>query len=77
MTRSEQHKLIQELKYFAGKMSKEDSYAFEMMLKRDKDDEDLDEASVKKLEQLHAAYAKKRSVQEAEEKWKKLTGGKK
>lgn len=77
MTRIEQRKLIQELKYFAGKMSKDDSYAFEMMLKRDKDDEDLDEASVKKLEQLHAVYAKKRSVQEAEEKWKKLTGGKK
>jgi len=77
MTRSEQHKLIQELKYFAGKMSREESYAFEMMLKRDKDDEDLDEASVKQLEQLHQSYAKKKSKQDVEEMWKRMTGGKK
>lgn len=77
MTRTEQHKLIQELKYHAGKMKREEAYAFEMMLKRDKDDEDLDEVSVKTLEHLYALYVKKKSRQDAEEMWKNLTGGKK
>lgn len=75
MTRSDQHKLIQELRYHSGKMDREESYAFEMMLKRDKDDEDLDVASVKLLENLHVKYAKKKSKQDVEEMWRKLKGG--
>jgi hypothetical protein len=74
MTRSDQHKLIQELKYHVSKMSREDLGRFEMMLKRDKDDEDLDVLSVRDLEMLYGRYIKKKSKQDIEEVWKKMTG---
>lgn len=75
MTRSEQHKQIQELQYHAGAMSREDRDVFEMLVKRDKDDEDLDVAAVRSLEGLSERYVRKKSKSEAEEQWKKLTGG--
>ena len=76
MTRADQHKMIQELRDNASKMNRDEQYHVEMMLKKDKDDEDLDALSIKKMEELHARYAKKKSKQQAEEAWKKLTGGK-
>ena len=72
MTRNDQHKLIQELRYHSGKMSREEGYSFEMILKRDKDDEDLDVASEKMLITLYEKYVKKKSKQDIEEMWKKL-----
>lgn len=77
MTRVEQHKMIQELRDYVLRMNHDEQYHVEMMLKKDKDDEDLDALSVKKMEELHAKYAKKKSKQDAEEAWKKLTDGKK
>ena len=77
MTRVEQHKMVQELRDHVSKMSRDEQYQMEMMLKKDKDDEDLDSLSVKKLEDLYAKYAKKKSKREADEIWKKLTGGRK
>ena len=76
MTRSEQHKLIQELKLYSVKMSRDDLQKFEMMLKRDKDDEDLDELSLRDLKTLHSSYVRKQSKKDVEELWKKMTGGK-
>ncbi|MCI0706752.1 MAG: hypothetical protein L0Y80_04600 [Ignavibacteriae bacterium] len=75
MTRVEQHKMIQDLRGFQTKMSRDDKTEFDMLLKRDKDDEDLDTLSVRKLEELHARYAKRSSKEDIEAKWKKLTGG--
>lgn len=77
MARVEQHKMIQELRDCVSRMNRDEQYHIEMMLKKDKDDEDLDALSIKKMEELHARYAKKKSKQQAEEDWKKLTGGKK
>lgn len=77
MTRVEQHKMIQELRDCVSRMNRDEQYQVEMMLKKDKDDEDLDAQSVKKMEELHAQYVKKKSKLQAEEAWKKLTGGKK
>jgi len=54
-------------------MSRDDLGAFEMLLKRDRDDEDLDRLSEKKLTELHERYARKKSKKEVDELWKKLT----
>lgn len=76
MTRIEQHKMIQELRDCVSRMNRDERYQVEMMLKKDKDDEDLDALSLKKMEELFMKYVKKTSKQQAEEAWKKLTGGK-
>jgi hypothetical protein len=69
--------MIQELRDCVSRMNREEQYHVEMMLKKDKDDEDLDALSVKKMEELHTKYVKKKSKQQAEEAWRKLTVGKK
>ncbi len=56
-------------------MDKEESAVFDMLVKRDRDDEDLDANSRRKLNQLYEKHVAKRSREELEEKWKKLTGG--
>ena len=56
MTHAEQHNLIIELKGFARKMKRYDQEEFEMFLKRDTDDEDLDTLSQKKLVRLYEQY---------------------
>jgi len=76
MTHPEQHKLVQELKYHIGTMSGTDRYDFEMILKRDKDDEDLDTIAQRTLERLAALYLPKKTKKDVEELWKKLTSGK-
>jgi hypothetical protein len=52
MTRVEQHKMIDELKDYTRFMKGKDASDFEMFVKRDKDDEDLDELSQRRLESL-------------------------
>ena len=74
MTRVETRKMIQELRDFTAKMTREDSQYFEILLKRDRDDEDLDTASAKRLQQFHATYVMRKSKSDAEAIWKKLTG---
>ena len=61
MTRVEQHKLIDELRDLARYMKGRDAFDFEMFVKRDKDDEDLDELSQQRLESLYETYRKMRS----------------
>jgi hypothetical protein len=56
MTHAEQHALIVELKDRARKMKRYDQEEFEMFLKRDTDDEDLDTMSQKKLIRLYEQY---------------------
>jgi hypothetical protein len=56
MTHTEQHRLIIELKDFSHKMKRYDLEEFSMFEKRDKDDEDLDQASWKKLVDLYMQY---------------------
>ena len=56
MTHIEQHKMILELKDWMHKMKRRDQEEFEMFLKRDKDDEDLDQISTKRLRQLYEHY---------------------
>ena len=56
MTHDEQHEMIIELREYARKMNRYDQEDFEMFAKRDKDDEDLDTLSQKRLMQLHDLY---------------------
>jgi hypothetical protein len=56
MTHIEQHKLILELRDYTHKMKRYDLEEFEMFAKRDKDDEDLDGDSRKRLLEFYALY---------------------
>ena len=56
MTHDEQHRMIVALMDFEHKMSRDDGEIFAMFVKRDKDDEDLDTLSQRRLETLHEKY---------------------
>jgi hypothetical protein len=56
MTHDEQHTMIVALMDSARKMNRYDQEQFEMFVKRDKDDEDLDTLSQKRLMELHETY---------------------
>jgi hypothetical protein len=56
MTHTEQHKMILELKDYSGRMGRYEQEDFDMMVKRDKDDEDLDNVTRKHLEALYDKY---------------------
>ena len=59
MSYVEQHKMIEELKDYAHRIKGRDEYDFDMLLKRDKDDETLDSLSFKRLQQLFETYVGK------------------
>ena len=52
----EQKKLLSELKDFERKMSLSDLEAYKLFIKRDKDDDELDTLSIKRLKELHQKY---------------------
>lgn len=60
MTHAEQHRMILELQDFAHKMSGREQEEFEMFVKRDRDDEDLDALSRKRLIALFETYVRYR-----------------
>lgn len=60
MTHAEQHELILELRDFVHKMNRREQEEFEMFAKRDKDDEDLDAISRRRLQHMHATFVVRR-----------------
>jgi hypothetical protein len=60
MTRVEQHKMIELLNDYVHKMSGFDLDEFEMMRKRDRDDEDLDALTRHRLTGLYLLYVPER-----------------
>lgn len=58
MTSIEQHRLIKDLHDVEHRLSKDDLDLFTMFRKRDRDDEDLDSLSEKKLLAMHEKYYK-------------------
>jgi hypothetical protein len=56
MTHADQHQMIMELKDYSRKMKRYDQEEFEMFVKRDKDDEDLDHISSKRLREMYELY---------------------
>jgi hypothetical protein len=60
MTRIEQHKIIETLRDYVHKMHGSDLDDFEMIRKRDRDDEDLDAISRFRLSELYVKFVPER-----------------
>jgi hypothetical protein len=60
MTKTEQHEIIETLWDYIHKMQGRDIDDFEMMRKRDRDDEDLDEMTRRQLSALYVKYVPER-----------------
>ncbi|MBI1804298.1 MAG: hypothetical protein HY033_03200 [Ignavibacteriae bacterium] len=60
MTRTEQHKIVEALVDYLHKMDGSELDEFEMMRKRDRDDEDLDALSRHTLTELYVKYVPER-----------------
>ncbi|HZY10197.1 MAG TPA: hypothetical protein VFF29_03505 [Bacteroidota bacterium] len=60
MTRIEQHNMVETLKDYLHKMKPRDLDDFEMLRKRDRDDEDLDISSRQQLTELFVRYVPER-----------------
>lgn len=60
MSSTEQKKMIEGLRYRTSKMAPRDKYDYEMFVKREKDDEDLDSLSMKRLKELFDKYSGKK-----------------
>jgi hypothetical protein len=73
MTKDEQHRMIRDLKDYSSKMGRQDQYDLEMFMKRDKDDEELDSLSFKKLEEMHRRYVVRKTKKDIEELLKKYS----
>jgi len=67
--------MILSLREHSKTMTSDDKEVFAMMLKRDTDDEDFDSIALHQLNQLFERYVRKRSNEELESRWKKLTRG--
>ncbi len=52
----EQRKLVEELAQYHSKMKRKDYDEFEMMRKRIRDDEELDQLTLRRLEELRELY---------------------
>lgn len=53
----DQKKMIEALRYKTSKMLPRERYDYDMYVKRDKDDEDLDSISLKRLREIFDKYA--------------------
>lgn len=73
MRKTDQQRLIKDLESYTVKMNREEKDLFDMLRKRDKDDEELDNLAVQKLQALHDKFLSHRSKQDLEEWWNKLT----
>jgi len=60
MTKIEQHEIVEILRDYIHKMSGRDLEDFEMMRKRDRDDEDLDSITRHHLSELYVKYVPER-----------------
>ena len=56
MTHVEQKKIISELRDYERNMNRNEQEELHMFVKRDKDDEDLDDIAKKRLLQLHEKF---------------------
>ncbi len=75
MTSVEQRRMIQDLARYVRSMTRDERFAYDMMVKRVKDDEDLDALTLRMLEAMHANFVPRRSKDVLNDAWRKLTGG--
>ena len=76
MTSVEQRKMVEKLKSVVMKMGADERREYEMMVKRDRDDEELDSLTMTKLKQYHSKFFPKHSKNDLEDAWNKLAKGK-
>ena len=76
MTIIEQHKIVEQLKPHRQRMNPAEQGEFEMLVKRDRDDEELDALARAKLDQLQLKYLPKRSKEQLESLWQKFQSDK-
>lgn len=60
MTKVEQRKIVEMLRDYVHKMHGRDMDDFEMLWKRDRDDEDFDEFARRRLSELYVKYVPER-----------------
>lgn len=60
MTKVEQRKMIETLREYSHKLRGREADDFEMMRKRDRDDEELDRMSVQRLREMFEKYVPER-----------------
>ena len=65
--------LLEDLRDFESRMTKEDQFDFQMLQKRDKDDEEFDRLSVRRIEELHKKYVVKKMVKDIDSLLKKYS----
>lgn len=65
--------LLNDLREFESKMSRDDLYDFQMLQKRQKDNEEFDRLSHRRLEELHKKYVVKKMVKEIDQLLKKYS----
>jgi hypothetical protein len=58
MSFREQQKLLEALKKFARNFDKKETEDYKKFIKRQKDDEDFDSLSMKRLKEIHDKYVK-------------------
>jgi len=73
MTAVEQHKMVERLKQVTIKMSPDERRHYEMIAKRDKDDEDLDSFARTRLQEMYGKYFPKHTKDDIEHAWKKMS----
>ena len=76
MTRIAQHKIVEELLKFRSSMSAAEQSQFDMLIKRNRDDEEFDSIARGTMVALQEKYIPKRSKKDVEDLWKKFHSGK-
>ncbi len=72
MTSEQQKRMVQELARFRTKMNAQEREKYDMMVKRQKDDEDFDSLTQNDLESLYNKFLKKHSKDELNRRWDQL-----
>lgn len=72
LTYEEQKRMVLTLERYRQKMTQEERRIFDMMVKRQKDDEDFDEGTRKQLVALYQKYFPKHSKDELNKAWDQL-----
>ncbi len=75
MTKAEQNRLFEDLVQIEYAIQGKDKELFRKLLSRHKDDEDFDTAAATQLQSLHDTYKPRRSKEELDALWKKMTSG--
>ena len=75
MTKAEQIRMFEDLVPLEYAMKGPDRELFRRLLSRQKDDEDLDSAAREQLTKLHETYKPRKSREDLEDLWKKMTSG--